>query len=208
MNETNTSTATNKTSRKLSRTVRVVRSIDNTGNGIISIAVQKSKTRTEVNDYGVTLGLAYDGEALGIELRKDDGERYHVCLTEDPRHSTCECPGFLRWQQPCKHLQALRVLLDRGLLAIPAAAPAVEPFTCLDCGTGTDGAKLCKLCAAERASYADAEEEALALDRDEQMVDLDAVGNFPDTVGAFPDASLPYGDDPEPIMDSYERMAA
>jgi hypothetical protein len=46
-----------------------------------------------------------------------DGESYDLLL-DGPR-STCECLGHLRWQTPCKHLQALLQLDAAGRLPTP-----------------------------------------------------------------------------------------
>src|SRR6516162_5556833 len=45
------------------------------------------------------------------------GECYDVLLDGDK--STCECLGHLRWQTPCKHLQALLHLDAAGRLPTP-----------------------------------------------------------------------------------------
>jgi hypothetical protein len=49
--------------------------------------------------------LGDDGNLLGYRLTKPDGTSYCIDLTcEQP---TCECLGFLRWQKPCRHIQAV-----------------------------------------------------------------------------------------------------
>lgn len=106
------------------RSLRVLKPIDHTRHGIIEITVG-----SDVNDYGLQLlGPAYDGQDLGIELQKDDGQVYHVCLAVDPARTTCDCHGFQRWigssqwadGRGCKHLDAARRLLELGLLVPPA----------------------------------------------------------------------------------------
>src|SRR5262249_18978177 len=102
------------------RSLQILKPVDHRGHGIISLTVG-----SDVSDYGLQLlGPAYDGHDLGIELTKDDGSVYHVCLTAEPQHPTCGCRGFQLWEgssqwaqgHGCKHTDSCRRLLEQGLL--------------------------------------------------------------------------------------------
>ena len=88
-------------------------------NGLwVLILTVLQKYRPRVDLYFLT---RLDCPDVAYRLRKVDrchdgtdaeADHYHVNVTA----RTCECKGFLRWDRPCKHLQALATLAERGLL--------------------------------------------------------------------------------------------
>jgi len=77
--------------------------------------------RADLDCYGLTVFAAYDGSAVGVEVRNlIDQTVYHVCLATPPAATSCDCKGFTRWHH-CKHVDALRVMQERGQLPLPAA---------------------------------------------------------------------------------------
>ena len=72
-------------------------------------------------------------ELLGYRFRKPDGTTHDVDLTGgDP---VCDCPGSTRWQKPCKHVEALELLVlpepeaERWGLCFPDDVDVSDPET-------------------------------------------------------------------------------
>jgi hypothetical protein len=78
-----------------------------TSPGVLRITVGKEPTDYLLEPLSSDFGRAF-------RLTKPDGERYHVLLADDGRHS-CECKGFLRWNH-CKHVEGLAALVEPGRL--------------------------------------------------------------------------------------------
>jgi hypothetical protein len=81
--------------------------------------------KEEFSYWLVSLGCELGGLAFELKKSLPEGTVYHVRL--DGKHSTCECPGHLRWNH-CKHVEALLALQAQGKLpAAPQAAPESAP---------------------------------------------------------------------------------
>ena len=98
--------------RKSERRIKVLEQPgpDTDGRAAIAITVGKQSDTYLLR----TIPTDFDG-TLGSEVEKLDAdlatvEQYHVLLADDPKGTSCECKGFLRWGH-CKHtggIQALR----------------------------------------------------------------------------------------------------
>jgi len=96
-------------------------------------AIIDQKGKGHIGEYRVE-EFACDG-GRGFTLRKLAGgsdpttESYDVFLpfeeTADAGFAweTCDCHGFERFGH-CKHVDAIRAIVDRGLIALPIAPPA------------------------------------------------------------------------------------
>lgn len=67
-------------------------------------------------------GIAYRLDKDGVSPSEDSG--YNVCV-ENEQDGHCHCLGFERWG-PCKHLFAVKDLLDKGALPLPGAPVAAQ----------------------------------------------------------------------------------
>jgi hypothetical protein len=109
MNATTSSSAGQRKPRpKPARSIALWVKPDRNGPGVVRITVG-----TESADYFLTplasaFGRAFEVHKVGTE------DRYHVCL--DGAQSSCECKGFLRWNEPCKHIDGLAALVAAGQL--------------------------------------------------------------------------------------------
>src|SRR3954463_12522517 len=91
------------------RTIRLVRSPKEDGVGVFRItAGGRSQFYVVVEIPSEIGGRGFAVHRLGV------GTLYHVRVG-DPRDSTCECLGFLRWGR-CKHVAGLQTLIRRGEL--------------------------------------------------------------------------------------------
>jgi hypothetical protein len=81
------------------------------GRYILTLSQDKTATVYWLSVLEADFGLAYRLEKFS------DGSTYdiNVCLA-DPRHSSCECLGFLRWGHKtiCKHVACLVALRSSG----------------------------------------------------------------------------------------------
>jgi hypothetical protein len=64
-----------------------------------------------VSDFGVAFRFECSRTGPVSEMQAD---HYDVLLELDG--ASCECPGFLRWGGECKHISALKLLVERGIL--------------------------------------------------------------------------------------------
>ena len=91
------------------RVIRLVRSPDSDGVGVLAVASKKDTQFYVFKEIGCAIGgRGFTIHRLGL------GEVYHVRVGT-PAESTCECLGFLRHGR-CKHLQGLSALVGHGLL--------------------------------------------------------------------------------------------
>lgn len=68
-----------------------------------------------VDQWAHDLGAAVRAFRLTKIVRPADGEPDHYDVTISAEGDACECRGFLRWQH-CKHADAMRFLIGRGVL--------------------------------------------------------------------------------------------
>ena len=95
--------------QKPTRTIRLVRSPANDGVGVFRITSGgRSQFYAVVEAPSEIGGRGFAVHRLGV------GTLYHVRVG-DPRDSTCECLGFLRWGR-CKHVAGLQALIRQGEL--------------------------------------------------------------------------------------------
>ena len=90
--------------------------IDQTGKGHIA-------------EYAVVEFHADGGRGFRITKRGGGTDAYAVFLADEctadagMAYDTCDCHGFERFGH-CKHVDAIRAITDRGLIALPIAPPA------------------------------------------------------------------------------------
>jgi len=90
--------------------------------GILTIETQRGRQRHKA--VYVVDEIPVDWPGRGFQFSKPEGEpgsdeeadQYTLFLSPAGTQDTCECRGFLRWKKPCKHLSALRQLVEIGEL--------------------------------------------------------------------------------------------
>lgn len=90
-----------------------------------------SKTQYTLSEFPVG-GPVFDGRAFEL-VGDPDGGTYHLFCARNGQDSTCDCAGFTytsddRTGGRCKHLDAIRTLIEVGLLDGPRAASPAEPW--------------------------------------------------------------------------------
>jgi hypothetical protein len=83
-------------------------------NGVLRIVELKGRKVVE-DEYLLDRVPSDFGAAFHLVKRDygDEAHDYHVCLNGDA--SSCECPGFLRWNH-CRHIESLAALCVAGRL--------------------------------------------------------------------------------------------
>jgi hypothetical protein len=91
------------------RIIRLVRSPSLDGLGVFSISDGPKTVSYALRELACDIGgRGFVVHRLGL------GTLYHVRVG-NPYDCTCECMGFLKYSH-CKHIDALRALIDTGLL--------------------------------------------------------------------------------------------
>lgn len=82
------------------------------GAGVLTIATDRGATEYAL----VETETDWAGRAFALVKIGADGEEpeQYSCFVGSAVDSRCECKGWLRWQTPCKHLLALRQLVESG----------------------------------------------------------------------------------------------
>jgi hypothetical protein len=112
--------------RKPERRIRVLEQPGPDTDGWAAIAITVGK---QSDTYLLhTIPTDFDG-ALAFEVEKLDNdlatvEQYHVLLADEPKETSCECKGFLRWGR-CKHADGIAALRQHKRL--PALFEPYEP---------------------------------------------------------------------------------
>lgn len=120
---------------KTSRLRRVHFSPGGPGWGTAIIATENSITEYVVREFRA------DGGGRGFEFAKRDGsgERYNVYLANDIAADagfawdSCDCPGGTYHAAGCRHIEAARVITDRGMISLPAPVAAKPVLLCTKC---------------------------------------------------------------------------
>ncbi len=92
-----------------SRFIRLMRSPDENGVGVVALVVKKDSSFYVFKEIPCTIGgRGFAMHRLGL------GDLYHVRVGV-PEDLSCECLGFLAHGH-CKHVQSLHALIGHGLI--------------------------------------------------------------------------------------------
>lgn len=103
------------------RTMRVERIGE--GRALLTLTVGSDETRYVCREIGTDVGgRAFRLHRVTVEKGADEPSDYDVLLGGQGE-AQCECKGFLRWDH-CKHVDALRLVCERGLGGFSQGYPA------------------------------------------------------------------------------------
>lgn len=113
--ETMTKTAA-KGKPKVQRSLRIGPLVD----GVRNLVITDSKgvrCGYTIREIAVDFGRGFQLDKFEMEQAPEDDRRYHVHL-DDELGDSCTCKGFLyhRQDKPCKHMAAIKTLVQLGTL--------------------------------------------------------------------------------------------
>ena len=98
--------------------------------GVLVIDTDRSRSTYAVQEFDTRWAARAFRLVCGTGTTDREADYYDCLVSLRPEQpSLCQCKGFLRHRQPCKHLRSLEALIDNGWIGADVVNPDSDTST-------------------------------------------------------------------------------